>query len=90
MTAARVRDLIARLHQHGIKGVIYWNPTEAWCAMGGGGVPDHRVVLPNGKFLPEWYESVKMRADLTRPGPIHPQSTSRGIALVPRRGRSLL
>jgi hypothetical protein len=67
MTAARVRDLIARLHQHGIKGVIYWNPTEAWAPWAAAEFPDDRVVLPNGKFLPEWYESVKMRADLTRP-----------------------
>ena len=67
MTVAKVRDLIARLHQNSIKGVIYWNPTEAWAPWAAAEFPDDRVVLPNGKFLPEWYESVKMRADLTRP-----------------------
>jgi hypothetical protein len=67
MTAARVRDYIVRLHQNGIKGVIYWNPTEAWAPWAAAEFPDDRVVLPNGKFMPEWYESVKMRADLNRP-----------------------
>jgi hypothetical protein len=67
MTVARVRDLTVRLHQNSIKGVIYWNPTEAWAPWAAAEFPDDRVVLPNGKFMPEWYESVKMRADLKRP-----------------------
>jgi hypothetical protein len=67
MSTARVRDYIARLHQHGIKGLIYWNPTEAWAPWAEAEFPDDRVVLANGKFMPEWYESVKMHADLHRP-----------------------
>ena len=30
MTVAKLNDYIGRLHQHGIKGLIYFNPTEAW------------------------------------------------------------
>jgi hypothetical protein len=67
MTVARVRDLIVRLHQNSIKGVIYWNPTEAWAPWAAAEFPDDRVVLSNGKFMPEWYESVKMHADVNRP-----------------------
>ena len=67
MTTDRVRDYIVRLHRHGIKGLIYYNPTEAWAPWAAAEFPDDRVVLPNGKFMPEWYESVKMHADVNRP-----------------------
>jgi hypothetical protein len=67
MTVARVRDYIVRLHQHGIKGLIYYNPTEAWAPWAAAEFPEDRVVRSDGKFMPEWYESVKMHADLKRP-----------------------
>ena len=67
MTTDRVRDYIVRLHRHGIKGLIYYNPTEAWAPWAAAEFPEDRVVLPNGKFMPEWYESVKMHADVHRP-----------------------
>jgi hypothetical protein len=67
MTKEKINDYIERLHRHGIKGLIYINPTEAWAPWAAAEFPHDRVIRPDGTFQPEWLSSVKMIADRNRP-----------------------
>lgn len=63
MTVAKVNNYIHRLHQHGMKGLIYFNPTEAWAPWAAATFPQDRVLTASGQTVPAWYESVEMRLD---------------------------
>jgi len=67
MTKAAVNDYLDRLHQHGMKGFIYFNPTEAWAPWAAATFPDDRRLGPGGKPIPAWYESCSMIPDRNRP-----------------------
>lgn len=67
MTRDAVRDYIERLHKHGIKGLIYFNPTEAWAPFAAAEFPGDRVMTANGTPAPTWYESVCVIPDKNRP-----------------------
>ena len=67
MTAAKVRDYIERLHAHGMKGLIYYNPTEAWIPWAEEHFHGDMRFDAQGKPLPTWYESSCMVPDVTRP-----------------------
>ncbi|MBM3473031.1 MAG: hypothetical protein FJX75_07190 [Armatimonadetes bacterium] len=67
MTRAAVNDYIDRLHAHGMKGLIYFNPTEAWAPWAAATFPDDRYLGPGGKPLPAWLESSAMIPDKNRP-----------------------
>ncbi|MBI2297408.1 MAG: hypothetical protein HYU66_00400 [Armatimonadetes bacterium] len=64
---AAVNDYIQRLHAHGMKGLIYFNPTEAWKPWALARFPDDRSLDPNGEPYPTWYESAQMIPDKDRP-----------------------
>ena len=64
MTVAKVNNYIHRLHQNGIKGLIYFNPTEAWAPWATANFPQDRVLTASGQPVPAWYESVEMRLDV--------------------------
>ena len=67
MTRAKVNDYIDRLHQHGMKGLIYFNPTEAWAPWALANFPDDRRLGPDGKPILIWYEqSAAMIPDKNR------------------------
>ncbi len=67
MTVAKVRDYIDRLHRYGMKGLIYFNPTEAWAPWAADKFPSDRRMTVGGKPIPAWYESTAMQADRERP-----------------------
>lgn len=67
MTADRVRDYIARLHAQGFKGLIYYNPTEAWAPWAEERFRDDVRRDASGQPVPTWYESSCMVPDLGRP-----------------------
>ena len=67
MTQDAVRDYIERLHRHGMEGLIYFNPTEAWAPWAEAEFRDDRLMAPNGKPHPTWYESSCMIPDKSRP-----------------------
>jgi len=62
-----VNDYIARLHRHGIKGLIYFNPTEAWAPWAAAEFPNDREMRADGTPSPAWLESVEMIPDKNRP-----------------------
>ncbi len=62
-----MNDYISRLHAHGIKGLIYFNPTEAWAPWAAEQFPDDRRLDPDGNPIPVWYESSAMIPDKDRP-----------------------
>lgn len=64
MTVAKVNNYIHRLHQHGMKGLIYFNPTEAWAPWVATRFPQDRILTASGQPVPAWYESVEMRLDI--------------------------
>ncbi len=66
-TVAAVNDYIDRLHRHGLKGLIYFNPTEAWAPWAADRFAADRLMAPNGKPYPAWYESAAMIPDRHRP-----------------------
>lgn len=67
MTQARVNDYLDRLHAQGLKGLIYFNPTEAWAPWAAEKFAADRNMAPNGKPYPAWYESSSMIPDKARP-----------------------
>ncbi|HUS80555.1 MAG TPA: hypothetical protein VM283_04745, partial [Armatimonadota bacterium] len=67
MTLARLNDYIDRLHAHQIKGLIYFNPTEAWAPWAAAMFPDDRRLDSDGNPIPAWYESSSMIPDRERP-----------------------
>ncbi len=68
MTVAKLNDYIERLHQHGIKGLMYFNPTEAWAPWAEDMFPDDRRLGPDGKPLLVWHDqSAAMFPDKDRP-----------------------
>lgn len=66
-TVAGVNDYIDRLHRLGLKGLIYFNPTEAWAPWAAERFPADRMMAPDGKPYPAWYESAAMIPDRHRP-----------------------
>ncbi len=66
MTLAAVNDYIRRLHTHNMKGLIYFNPTEAWAPWAADQFPRDRALTPAGKPIPVWYESCAMIPDKDR------------------------
>ena len=67
LTLAIMNDYISRLHAHGIKGFIYFNPTEAWAPWAAEEFPDDRRLDADGNAVPVWYESSAMIPDKDRP-----------------------
>ena len=68
LTKAKVNDYIDRLHQHGMKGLIYLNPTEAWAPWALANFADDRRLGADGKPRLIWYEqSAAMIPDRNRP-----------------------
>ncbi len=67
LTVEKMNDYIARLHAHGIRGLIYFNPTEAWAPWAAEMFPDDRRLDPDGNPIPVWYESCSMIPDRDRP-----------------------
>lgn len=67
MTVAKVNDYIHRLHRHGMKGLIYFNPTEAWAPWAAVKFSSDRILTTAGKPAGAWYESVAMIPDMQRP-----------------------
>lgn len=67
MTTSKVNDYIDRLHRHGMKGLIYINPTEAWAPWAEAQFASDRVLTTAGSTVPAWYESVSMIPDKQRP-----------------------
>ncbi|MCD6359677.1 MAG: hypothetical protein J7M38_02360, partial [Armatimonadetes bacterium] len=67
MTVAKLNDYIARLHAHNIKGLMYFNPTEAWAPWAAAMFPDDRRLDSDGNPIPAWYESSSMIPDKDRP-----------------------
>lgn len=63
LTVAKVNHYIRRLHRYGMKGVIYFNPTEAWAPWAAATFPQDRVLGITGKPVPTWLESVEMIPD---------------------------
>lgn len=63
LTVAKVNHYIHRLHGYGMKGVIYFNPTEAWAPWAATTFPQDRVLSITGKPVPTWLESVEMIPD---------------------------
>ncbi len=67
LTLPIMNDYIARLHAHGIKGLIYFNPTEAWAPWAAEQFPDDRRIGSDGNPVGVWYESSAMIPDKDRP-----------------------
>ncbi|MCE5241042.1 hypothetical protein LLH23_21475 [bacterium] len=67
MTVAKVNDYVDRLHAHGLKGLIYYNPTEAWRPWADEKFHDDVRYDAQGKPLPTWYESSQIIPDQGRP-----------------------
>ena len=58
MTVARVNQYIRRLHKHGMYGLMYFNPTEAWKLWIEANYPGDLVLSNEGRHVPEWKESL--------------------------------
>lgn len=85
MTAAGVRDYVDRLHAHRMKGLIYYNPTEAWAPWAADNFRDDVRYDAQGKPVPTWYESSCMVPDVNRPWGRHILGQLRGqLAAYPR------
>ena len=67
MTVSKVNDYIGRLHRHGMKGLIYINPTEAWAPWAAVNFASDRVLTAAGNPALVWDESVAMIPDKRRP-----------------------
>ena len=57
ISVARVNDYIRRLHAHGMRALMYFNPTEAWRPWISETYPDSLFRTADGKPLREWLES---------------------------------
>lgn len=85
MTVAKVNDYVDRLHAHGMKGLIYYNPTEAWAPWAAEKFHDDMRYDAHGQFLPTWYESSQMIPDVDRPWGKHVLDQIRGeLAAYPK------
>jgi hypothetical protein len=67
MTLDAVRDYIRRLHKQGIKGLIYFDPTEPWAPWAAAEFPNDRIVGADGNPVYTWYDNVEMIPDKHRP-----------------------
>lgn len=66
MTIAKINDYVERLHAHGLKGLIYFNPTEAWQPWALEHFAEDVMYDANGKPRPAWLESCCMIPDIRR------------------------